>query len=129
MSSNPPAAVNSVPPGLDAVEGNDAGAEALQLEAAAAAEERQNQTQTQLKWPGWPGDNVFRLIVPVVKVGSIIGRKGELIKKMCDETGARIRILEGPVGSPDRVVSISSLTQSLCQFLIFLCCCDCQCQS
>lgn len=59
------------------------------------------------KWPGWPGDNVFRLIIPVLRVGSIIGRKGELVKKMCDETRARIRILEAPVGTPDRVVLIS----------------------
>lgn len=59
------------------------------------------------KWPGWPGDNVFRLVVPLVKVGSIIGRKGELVKKMCEETGARIRILEGPLGNADRVVLIS----------------------
>lgn len=57
------------------------------------------------KWPGWPGDCVFRLVVPVLKVGSIIGRKGELIKKMCEETKARIRILEAPVGTPDRIVS------------------------
>ncbi|XP_024981434.1 RNA-binding KH domain-containing protein PEPPER-like isoform X2 [Cynara cardunculus var. scolymus] len=59
------------------------------------------------KWPGWPGDCVFRLIVPVLKVGSIIGRKGDLIKKMCEETKARIRVLEGPVGNPDRIVLIS----------------------
>ncbi|XP_048332230.2 RNA-binding KH domain-containing protein PEPPER [Ziziphus jujuba] len=59
------------------------------------------------KWPGWPGDCVFRLIVPVAKVGSIIGRKGELIKKMCEETRARIRVLDGPVGTPDRIVLIS----------------------
>lgn len=59
------------------------------------------------KWPGWPGDNVFRLIIPAVNVGSLIGRKGEVIKKMCDETRARIRILEAPVGTPDRVVSSS----------------------
>ncbi|GMP47384.1 hypothetical protein CsSME_00015143 [Camellia sinensis var. sinensis] len=62
------------------------------------------------KWPGWPGDCVFRLIVPVLKVGSIIGRKGELIKKMCEETRARIRVLDGPVGSPDRVVSLIYFT-------------------
>ncbi|XWS70606.1 hypothetical protein CRYUN_Cryun03dG0060700 [Craigia yunnanensis] len=59
------------------------------------------------KWPGWPGYNVFRLIVAVSKVGSIIGRKGELVRKICDETRARIRILEGPVGIPDRIVLIS----------------------
>ncbi|KAI3701716.1 hypothetical protein L6452_26992 [Arctium lappa] len=62
---------------------------------------------TEKKWPGWPGDCVFRLIVPVLKVGSIIGRKGDLIKKMCEETKARIRVLEGPVGNPDRIVLIS----------------------
>ncbi|CAD5164280.1 unnamed protein product [Musa acuminata subsp. malaccensis] len=59
------------------------------------------------KWPGWPGDNVFRLVVPVLKVGSIIGRKGELIKKLCEETKARVRILEGPIGVSDRIVLIS----------------------
>ncbi|KAL6977864.1 hypothetical protein U1Q18_026647 [Sarracenia purpurea var. burkii] len=59
------------------------------------------------KWPGWPGICVFRLIVPVLKVGSIIGRKGDAIKKMCEETRARVRILDGPVGSSDRIVLIS----------------------
>lgn len=59
------------------------------------------------KWPGWPGDCVFRLVVPVLKVGSIIGRKGELIKKMCEETRARIRVLDGPISSSDRIVLIS----------------------
>ncbi|KAF6143866.1 hypothetical protein GIB67_009847 [Kingdonia uniflora] len=59
------------------------------------------------KWPGWPGDNVFRLIVPVLKVGSIIGRKGEVIKKMCEETKARIRVLEGALGTADRIVLVS----------------------
>ncbi|KAG0473019.1 hypothetical protein HPP92_014876 [Vanilla planifolia] len=60
------------------------------------------------KWPGWPGDSVFRLIVPVVKVGSIIGRKGELIKKICEETRARVRILDGAIGTTDRIVLISA---------------------
>ncbi|KAK7265213.1 hypothetical protein RJT34_32829 [Clitoria ternatea] len=59
------------------------------------------------RWPGWPGHCVFRLIVPVLKVGSIIGRKGELIKKTCEETRARIRVLDGAVGTPDRIVLIS----------------------
>ena len=58
------------------------------------------------RWPGWPGDCVFRLIVPVLKVGSIIGRKGELIKKMCEETRARIRVLDGAAGTSDRIVSV-----------------------
>ena len=57
------------------------------------------------KWPGWPGENVFRMLVPVQKVGSIIGRKGEFIKKITEETKARIKILDGPPGTTERAVS------------------------
>lgn len=57
------------------------------------------------RWPGWPGENVFRILVPVQKVGSIIGRKGEYIKKTCEETKARIKILDGPPGTMERCVS------------------------
>ncbi|KAK3036861.1 hypothetical protein RJ639_031479 [Escallonia herrerae] len=60
------------------------------------------------KWPGWPGDNVFRLLVPVQKVGGIIGRKGEYIKKTCEETKARIKILDGPPGTTERTVMVSA---------------------
>lgn len=70
-------------------------------------------TPPEKRWPGWPGDCVFRLIVPVGKVGSIIGRKGELIKKMCEETRARIRVLDGAVGTPDRVVSLNSIVDRI----------------
>ncbi|XP_010259900.1 PREDICTED: RNA-binding KH domain-containing protein PEPPER-like [Nelumbo nucifera] len=64
-------------------------------------------TPAEKKWPGWPGNSVFRLIVPVLKVGSIIGRKGELVKKICEETRARVRILDGPIGTSDRIVLVS----------------------
>lgn len=57
------------------------------------------------KWPGWPGESVFRMLVPAQKVGSIIGRKGEFIKKIVEETRARIKILDGPPGTAERAVS------------------------
>ncbi|CAN6298520.1 unnamed protein product [Urochloa humidicola] len=60
------------------------------------------------KWPGWPGESVFRILVPAQKVGAIIGRKGEFIKKMCEESKARIKILDGPPGIPERAVMISA---------------------
>ncbi|XP_057964671.1 flowering locus K homology domain-like [Malania oleifera] len=60
------------------------------------------------KWPGWPGENVFRMLVPVQKVGSIIGRKGEYIKKITEETKARIKILDGPPGTSERAVMVSA---------------------
>lgn len=57
------------------------------------------------RWPGWPGDNVFRLIIPFQKVGAIIGRKGEYVKKICEETRARIKVLDGVPGATERIVS------------------------
>lgn len=57
------------------------------------------------KWPGWPGESVFRVLVPAQKVGSIIGRKGEFVKKMCEESRARIKVLDAPPGAPERIVS------------------------
>ncbi|XP_027095513.2 flowering locus K homology domain-like isoform X1 [Coffea eugenioides] len=60
------------------------------------------------RWPGWPGENVFRMLVPVQKVGGIIGRKGEYIKKICEETKARIKILDGPPGTTERTVMVSA---------------------
>uniref|UniRef100_A0A5B7AEL0 Putative RNA-binding KH domain-containing protein PEPPER-like n=1 Tax=Davidia involucrata TaxID=16924 RepID=A0A5B7AEL0_DAVIN len=86
--------------------GSGAAASENEVPPSAAAAEVTETTAVE-KWPGWPGDNVFRLIVPVLKVGSIIGRKGELVKKMCEDTRARIRILEGPIGTADRIVLIS----------------------
>ncbi|XP_027068102.1 RNA-binding KH domain-containing protein PEPPER-like [Coffea arabica] len=92
---------------------NEAAAEGTAEEAAQEEEEVEEETEAKEsdnnvnKWPGWPGDCVFRLVVPVLKVGSIIGRKGELIKKMCEETRARIRVLDGPISSPERIVLIS----------------------
>lgn len=58
------------------------------------------------RWPGWPGETVFRMLVPAQKVGSIIGRKGDVIKKIVEETRARIKILDGPPGTTERAVSL-----------------------
>lgn len=71
------------------------------------------------RWPGWPGDCVFRMIVPVTKVGAIIGRKGDFIKKMCEETRARIKVLDGPVNTPDRIVSIYLFLRDLLYAKLF----------
>lgn len=58
------------------------------------------------RWPGWPGENVFRVLIPLHKVGSFIGRKGESIKKIIEETKARIKVLDGPPGFLERAVSL-----------------------
>lgn len=60
------------------------------------------------RWPGWPGESVFRILVPSQKVGSLIGRKGEYIKKIVEESKARIKVLDGPPGTPERAVMVSA---------------------
>ncbi|KAL2942616.1 Flowering locus K homology domain [Bienertia sinuspersici] len=60
------------------------------------------------KWPGWPGESVFRMLVPGQKVGNVIGRKGEYIKKIVEETRARVKVLDGPPGSQERAVMVSA---------------------
>lgn len=81
--------------------------EAPVTEAIAVDEKDKALEEMKAKWPGWPGYSVFRLLVPVLKVGGIIGRKGDLIKKLVEETRARVRVLDGPITSPDRIVLIS----------------------
>nr|XP_043628337.1 RNA-binding KH domain-containing protein PEPPER-like [Erigeron canadensis] len=77
------------------------------INAAVETEQKVEPPLPEKKWPGWPGDCVFRLVVPVVKVGSIIGKKGDQIRKICEKTKACIRILNAPVSVPDRIVLIS----------------------
>lgn len=92
---------------------------AVEFETQEIVEAEQDETQVEVpavevpvvvepekKWPGWPGESVFRMLVPAQKVGGIIGRKGEFIKKIVEETRARVKILDGPPGTSERAVSI-----------------------
>ncbi|KAB2056929.1 hypothetical protein ES319_A11G137600v1 [Gossypium barbadense] len=65
------------------------------------------------KWPGWPGENVFRILVPAQKVGTIIGPKGEFIRKISDESRARIKILDGPPTTSERAMQNVSVNQNM----------------
>ncbi|CAL0301809.1 unnamed protein product [Lupinus luteus] len=93
---------NSEPQQIDQVEeppvATTGGGEGASAAAAVSAEKR---------WPGWPGESVFRMLVPAQKVGGIIGRKGEFIKKIVEETRARVKILDGPPGTSERAVMVS----------------------
>lgn len=109
---NLPENENLIPAGISATALLDENAGAFpeldQPDSLAASETTAPDTNDSAaeRWPGWPGDCVFRMIVPVTKVGAIIGRKGDFIKKMCEETRARIKVLDGPVTTTDRIVSI-----------------------
>lgn len=53
----------------------------------------------------------LRLLMHGKEVGSIIGKKGETVKKMREESGARINISEG--NCPERIVTLSGPTNAI----------------
>ncbi|KDP27165.1 hypothetical protein JCGZ_19864 [Jatropha curcas] len=53
-------------------------------------------------------DTVYRYLCPVKKIGSIIGRGGEIVKQLRIDTKSKIRIGETVPGCEDRVVTIYS---------------------
>lgn len=55
-----------------------------------------------------PEDTVYRYLCPARKIGSIIGRGGEIVKQMRSDTQAKIRITESVPGCEERVVIIYS---------------------
>eukprot|EP00976_Prorocentrum_cordatum_P060798 1176047-Prorocentrum_minimum.AAC.12 len=50
----------------------------------------------------------FRLLCPVPRSGSVIGKGGEIIKQLRADTGARIRIEECLPNAEERVITISA---------------------
>uniref|UniRef100_I1NWT4 K Homology domain-containing protein n=1 Tax=Oryza glaberrima TaxID=4538 RepID=I1NWT4_ORYGL len=62
-----------------------------------------------LRWPGWPGASVFRLVVATDKVGGLIGRRGDTIKRLCEDTRARVRVLDAAAAAAaNRIVDSDS---------------------
>ena len=57
--------------------------------------------------PG-PDDTVYRYLCSSRKIGSIIGRGGEIAKQLRTETQAKIRIGESVPGCEERVITIFS---------------------
>ncbi|CAH2072697.1 unnamed protein product [Thlaspi arvense] len=53
-------------------------------------------------------DTVFRYLCPVKKIGSVIGRGGDIVKQLRMETRSKIRIGEAMPGCDERVITIYS---------------------
>ncbi|TKY59448.1 KH domain-containing protein [Spatholobus suberectus] len=56
----------------------------------------------------YPSHVAFRLLCHASRVGAIIGKSGVLIKTLQEATGARIRIVDAPPESPDRVILVTA---------------------
>ncbi|KAF7820517.1 KH domain-containing protein HEN4 [Senna tora] len=55
-----------------------------------------------------PEDTVYRYLCPVRKIGSVIGRGGEIVKQLRVDTKSKIRIGETVPGCDERVITIYS---------------------
>ncbi|XP_072990493.1 RNA-binding KH domain-containing protein RCF3 isoform X2 [Typha latifolia] len=62
--------------------------------------------------PG-PEDTVYRYLCPGRKIGSIIGRGGEIVKQLRADTQAKIRIGETVPGCEERVITIFSASREI----------------
>jgi len=55
----------------------------------------------------------FRLLCPVSKTGSVIGRNGEVIQQIRSEIGAKIKVCEQVNDADERIICISSIDDGL----------------
>ncbi|RDX91236.1 KH domain-containing protein HEN4, partial [Mucuna pruriens] len=53
-----------------------------------------------------PGHAAFRLLCNASRIGGVIGKSGSIIKTLQQSTGAKIRIEDAPLDSPDRVILV-----------------------
>ncbi|WCJ18227.1 RNA-binding KH domain-containing protein [Euphorbia peplus] len=49
----------------------------------------------------------FRLLSHASRIGGVIGKSGSIIKQLQQQTGARIRVEDAPIESPDRVITVT----------------------
>jgi len=61
----------------------------------------------------------IRLIMQGKEVGSIIGKKGEIVKRFREESGAKITISDG--SCPERIVTVTGPTQSIYKAFTLMC--------
>ena len=55
-----------------------------------------------------PVDTTYRILCSGVKIGTVIGRGGGIIKSLRKETNARIKVLESVPGAEERVILVWS---------------------
>lgn len=77
---------------------------------------RRNPTDDRESHAIGPEDTVYRYLCPVRKIGSIIGRGGDIAKQLRQETRAKIRINETVPGCEERVVIIYSSSEETNSF-------------
>ncbi|CAK9325521.1 unnamed protein product [Citrullus colocynthis] len=58
-----------------------------------------------------PGYAVFRVLFPVSRIGSLVGKDGDALSKIREETGVEIRVEDAVPGCDERIVAIGGSNQ------------------
>ncbi|KAL5230012.1 hypothetical protein ABZP36_028788 [Zizania latifolia] len=53
-----------------------------------------------------PIETIYRILCPVKKIGSVLGRGGDIVKALRDKTKAKIRVADSIPGADERVIII-----------------------
>ncbi|KAG6515441.1 KH domain-containing protein HEN4-like [Zingiber officinale] len=53
-----------------------------------------------------PIDTIYRILCPVKKIGSVLGKGGDIVNALRDETHAKIRVADAITGADERVIII-----------------------
>ncbi|KAK3156813.1 hypothetical protein QOZ80_2AG0112270 [Eleusine coracana subsp. coracana] len=53
-----------------------------------------------------PVETIYRILCPVKKIGSVLGRGGDIVKALREETKAKIRVADSIPGADERVIII-----------------------
>ncbi|RZS22601.1 hypothetical protein BHM03_00055402 [Ensete ventricosum] len=77
---------------------------------------RRNPGEDRENYAPGPDDTVYRYLCPGRKIGSIIGRGGEIVKQLRSDTQAKIRIGETLPGCEERVITIFSTSKETNKF-------------
>ncbi|KAF8722553.1 hypothetical protein HU200_022381 [Digitaria exilis] len=67
---------------------------------------RLNSRNDDTSMPAEPIETIYRILCPVKKIGSILGRGGDIVKALREETKAKIRVADSIPGADERVIII-----------------------
>ncbi|XP_010916373.1 KH domain-containing protein At4g18375 isoform X2 [Elaeis guineensis] len=69
---------------------------------------RQNSSHDHNFMTSKPVETIYRILCPVKKIGSVLGKGGDIVNALRDETHAKIRVADAIPGAEERVIIIFS---------------------
>ncbi|TVU32194.1 hypothetical protein EJB05_23916 [Eragrostis curvula] len=67
---------------------------------------RLNSGHDNASFPSEPIETIYRILCPVKRIGGVLGRGGDIVKALREETKAKIRVADSIPGADERVIII-----------------------